>query len=74
MYRSPDGHAWHLLHTDGQEGDILKSRGGVGSYQHPLHPEDIPRILSSAAWVSVSRAGKSFVSTLCALGQARGEC
>ena len=70
MYRSPDGHAWHLLYTDGQK-PILKPRGGVGSYQHP---EDTPRILSSAAWVSVGRAGKSSVSTLCALGQARGEC
>lgn len=30
MYRSPDGHSWHLLHTDGQGGGILKPRGGWG--------------------------------------------
>lgn len=50
---------------------ILKPRGGLGSYQHP---EDTPGTLSSAAWVHVGRAEKRSVSTLCALGQARGEC
>lgn len=30
MYRSPDGHAWHLPHTTEQGGGLLKPRGGVG--------------------------------------------
>lgn len=70
MHRTPDGHAWCLLHIDGQEGGILKFRGGMG----PISTHGMQRTPQNPFLGCMDGCGqcrKKFCSALCAQGPRR---